>query len=184
MKILVTYAGTSGPVLSVADRITRVMTGLGADVTLLAMSAVTSVKGFSAVIAGSLEQGGRWIPEAMEFVRHNQAALNKKPFAIFTIVPSLGTDKGAESRMVIMQYTAHVRGMVHTISEGFFGGETVKKSKPQPGERSKHKLMILFSLLKDGDQRSHSEIEAWAAKLHEKLVQASDNSSKRPVHGL
>ena len=184
MKILVTYAGTSGSSVSVAERITRVMTGLGADVTLLAMSAVTSVKGFSAVIAGSLEQGGRWIPEAMEFVRHNQAALNKKPFAIFTIVPSLGTDKGAESRMVIMQYTAHVRGMVHTVSEGFFGGETLKKTIPQPGERSKHKLMILFSVLRDGDQRSHSEIEAWAAKLHEKLTQAAKSGVKSPAHGL
>lgn len=170
MKILVTHAGMSGPAAIVAERITRVLTGLGADVTLLPMSGVATVKGFTAVVAGCLEQGGSWVPEAMEFVRRNQALLNKKPFAIFTIIPALSSERGAESRMVIMQYTAHVRGMVHTVSEGFFGGEVEGKDTPQPGERSKFKLRLLLGLLRESESRSNSEAETWAAKLHEKLV--------------
>ncbi|MDX9772618.1 MAG: flavodoxin domain-containing protein [Bacteroidales bacterium] len=183
MKILITCAGITGPAASAADRIARVMTGLGDDVVVKPMSAVSAVKGFSAVIAGCLEQNGEWVPEAMEFVRRNQGLLNRKPFAIFTIVPLLDTKKGAESRMVVMQYTAHVRGMVHTVSEGFFSGETVKKDKSQPGERSKFKLMILLSLLKEGDHRIHSEIEVWAAKLHEKLIRDASPAAKSPAHG-
>ena len=170
MKILVTHAGTSGLSASVAERVARVLTGLGAEVTLRPMSGVTTVKGFSAVIAGCQEQGGGWVPEAMEFVRRNQSALGKKPFAIFTVIPSLGTDKGAESRMVIMQYTAHVRGMVHTVSEGFFSGETENRGAPQPGERSKFKLRLLLGLLREVETRSNSEIETWSAQVHEKLV--------------
>ncbi|HCM59558.1 MAG TPA: hypothetical protein DIS74_04135, partial [Bacteroidales bacterium] len=73
MKILVTYAGMTGPAADAAGRVVRVMTGLGAEVTLRPMSGVTTVKGFSAVVAGCLEQGGGWVPEAMEFVRRNQS---------------------------------------------------------------------------------------------------------------
>jgi len=170
MKILVTHSGISGPAAVVAERIARIMTGLGADVTLQPMTGVTTVKGFSAVVAGCQEQGGGWVPEAMEFVRHNQSVLNKKPFAIFTVIPSLAAEKGAESRMVIMQYTAHVRGMVHTISEGYFSGEAESKEVAQPGERSKFKLRLLLGLLREAEGRSHSEAETWAAQLHEKLV--------------
>lgn len=182
MKILITYAGRTGVAAGVAERIAGVMTGLGAEVSILSMNAVTTVKGFSAVIAGSLEQSGGWLPEAMEFVRWNQAALNKKPFALFTVIPSLATEKGAESRMVIMQYTAHVRGMVHPVSEGFFSGESMKKEKTQPGERSKFKLRILLGLLREGESRAH-EVETWAAKLYDKLLLSSDPGAKTMVHG-
>ncbi len=170
MKILVTHAGMSGPAAVVAERIAGVLAGLGADVKLLPMSGTTTVKGFSAVVAGCQEQGGGWVPEAMEFVRRNHAALNKKPFAIFTLIPSLGSARGAESRMVIMQYTAHVRGVVHTVSEGFFGGETDRKEDSHPGDRSRFKLRLLLGLLRETEARSQSEIETWAAQLHEKLT--------------
>lgn len=183
-KILITYAGSAGPLAGVAARIARVMTGLGAEVKLVPMNGVSSVKGFTAVIAGSTGQGGGWVPEAMEFVRRNQRLLSKKPFALFTVIPALASERGAESRMVIMQYTAHVRGMVHPVSEGFFSGDTEQKKEDHPGDRSKFKLRILLGLLKEGDYRSHGEIETWAAKLHDKIIQASANGAKSPVHGL
>jgi menaquinone-dependent protoporphyrinogen oxidase len=183
MKILVTYAGSAGSAANVADRIARVMTGLGVEVTLLPMTAVSTVKGFSAVIAGSIEKGGGWVPEAMEFVRRNQGLLNKKPFALFTVIPSLASEKGAESRMVIMQYTAHVRGMVHPVTEGFFSGEAERKKEASPGERSMFKLRVLLGLLKEGD-RSQGEIETWAARLHEKLLRTSGKGVKGLTHGL
>ncbi len=183
MKLLITFAGSAGPLAGVADRIGRVMNGLGAEVTILPMTCVDSVKGFTAVIAGSMEKGGSWVPEAMEFVRRHQGPLNRKPFALFTVVPSLASEKGAESRMVVMQYTAHVRGMVHTVSEGFFNGADEQSKEPHPGERSKFKLRVLLGLLREGD-RNHGEIETWAAKLHEKLVQLSGHGAKRPVHGM
>ncbi len=182
MKILVTYAGSAGVTSSVAERIARVMTGLGAEVTLLPMSGVRTVKGFSGVVAGSLEHGRGWLPEAMEFIRVNQALLKKKPLALFTVIPALGSEKGAESRMVVMQYTAHVRGMVHPVSEGFFSGEGIRGQQAEPGERSKFKLRILLGLLRDAESRSH-EAETWAARLHDKLLQVTGKGTAGPVHG-
>ena len=62
MKILVTCAGMTGPAADAAERIVKVMAGLGAEVTLKPMSGVASVKGFSAVVAGCLEQGEDGFP--------------------------------------------------------------------------------------------------------------------------
>ena len=89
MKILITYAGTTGTAAGVAERVARVMTGLGAEVTVSPMSGVVTVKGYSAVVAGCLEQGGRWVPEAMEFVRNNQSALNERILRFSLLFPRL-----------------------------------------------------------------------------------------------
>ncbi|MBK7488483.1 MAG: hypothetical protein IPI74_01430 [Bacteroidales bacterium] len=46
MKILVTHAGTSGQAAGMAERVARVLTGLGADVTVRPMSGCGNGKGF------------------------------------------------------------------------------------------------------------------------------------------
>ncbi len=172
MKILVTFSGSEGLAANVAGRVADILTGLGADVSLKAMNAVQAVRGYSAVIAGSVEQGGRWVPEAMEFVRRFQGALSAKLFSIFTVIPSLSKEQGVESRMVVMQYTAHVRGMVLPVSEGFFSGITPAAESHKPGERSRFKLRLLLGFLADGESRGESEIETWTMQLHDKLVKA------------
>lgn len=141
--------------------------------TVLPMHRVASLKGYSVVVAGSIEHGGSWLPEALEFVRRNQLQLARKQFAIYTVIPALAGAKGAETRMVVMQYTAHVRGMVHPVSEGFFSGEPGSREEVSPGERSRFKLRLLLGLLREGETRSQSEAEMWAARLHDKLSKAS-----------
>ncbi|MGB8358318.1 MAG: flavodoxin domain-containing protein [Bacteroidales bacterium] len=174
MKILVTYAGSGGLAAGTAERVGKVLSGLGESVTLMPMSGVTTLKGYAAVIAGSVEHAGSWVPEAMEFVRRSQSALKEKAFAIFTVCTELTPDKGAEAHMVIMQWTAPVRALAHPVSEGFFTAENVKKKESQPGEKSRFKLNILFGILKESDLRHQQvAIETWATKLHEKLAQSS-----------
>jgi hypothetical protein len=171
MKILVTFAGSTGPAMQVAERIAAVLTGLGETVTVLPMKSVESLKGYYAVVAGSIEHAGHWLPEALDFIRRYQGVFWAKPLAIFTVCPSLGSEKGAESRMVVMQYTAPVRSMAHPVSEGFFPDEITQDNKTRPGERSSFKLGILFGVLREPDHRNHAAIEAWTTRLHEKLAQ-------------
>jgi hypothetical protein len=173
MKILVTYSGSGGLTAAVAERIGRVLSGLGETVTILSMNGVTTLIGYKAVVAGSIEQAGHWTPEALDFVRRYQGVFWTTKLAIFTVCPSLGSDKGAESQMVVMQYTAPVRAMAHPLSEGFFSDEVDIKKDVKPGERSKFKLSLLLGLLKENDHRNQAAIETWATKLHEKLAQAS-----------
>jgi len=175
MEILVTYAGSGGLAAGAAERMGKVLTGLGESVTALPMSSVTKLTDYEAVIAGSVEHAGSWVPEAMEFVRRSQSALKGKAFAIFTVCTEMTTDKGAEAHMVIMQWTAPIRSLVHPVSEGFFTVEQVMKKEAKPGERSRFKLNILFGILKESDLRhQQSSIETWATKLHEKLAQSSE----------
>ena len=136
------------------------------------MSGVTTLIGYKAVVAGSIEQAGHWTPEALDFVRRYQGVFWTTKLAIFTVCPSLGSQKGAESHMVVMQYTAPVRAMAHPLSEGFFSDEVDAKRETKPGERSKFKLSILLGLLRESDHRNHAEIETWATRLHEKLAQS------------
>ena len=172
MKILVTYSGSGGLTAAVAERIEKVLSGLGEIVTLLPMSGVETLIGYKAVVAGSIEQAGHWTPEALDFVRRYQGVFWTTKLAIFTVCPSLGAEKGAESRMVVMQYTAPVRAMAHPLSEGFFSDQVEPLKDTKPGERSKFKLSILLGLLKESDHRNQAEIETWATKLHEKLLQS------------
>ena len=183
MKILITYAGSGGLSAGAAERVGKVLCGLGESVTLLPMNGVKTIRGFEVVIAGSVEHAGNWVPEAMEFVRRYQNGLREKAFAIFTVCTGLSGDKGAESQMVIMQWTAPVRALAHPVSEGFFTVENVQKKNIQPGERSKFKLSILLGILKDSDHRHQAAIETWATKLHEKLAQGTGLKSRGAVHG-
>jgi menaquinone-dependent protoporphyrinogen oxidase len=178
MKILVTFAGSTGPTVKVAGRIAEVLTGLGETVTVLPMNSVESLKGYHAVVAGSIEQAGHWLPEALDFIRRYQGVFWSKPLAVFTVCPSLGSEKGAESRMVVMQYTAPVRSMTHPVSEGFFSDEIAQSKGIRPGERSRFKLSILMGILKEPDHRNHAAIEAWSTKLQEKLLHSTAPKAK------
>lgn len=178
MKILVTYSGSGGLTAEVAERMGKVLSGLGEVVTVLPMSGVTTLIGYKAVVAGSMEQAGHWTPEALDFVRRYQGVFWTTQLAIFTVCPSLGSDKGAESHMVVMQYTAPVRAMAHPVSEGFFSDEIEPKKDTKPGERSKFKLSILLGLLKESDHRNQAAIETWATKLHEKLALGPEPKAK------
>ena len=185
MKILVTYAGSGALAAGTAERVGRVLSGLGEIVTVLPMSGVTTLIGYDAVVAGSIEQAGQWTPEALDFVRRYQGVFWTEQLAIFTVCHSLGSDKGAESRMVVMQYTAPVRAIAHPVSEGFFSDEIDPDKDTKPGERSKFKLNILFGILKESDLRhQQAAIETWATKLHDKFAHGMQSGAKSSVHGV
>ena len=44
---------------------------------------------YSAVVAGSAIRGGKWLPEAMQFVQAQRAALAQKRLAVFLVCMTL-----------------------------------------------------------------------------------------------
>lgn len=169
MNILVTFASSAGPVISVAGRIGEALSGLGEKVTVIPMNSVTDPGRYDVIIAGSSIRGDKWLPEAMEFIRRNQAVLLEKDFAIFTVCEALAEERGAEFRMVIQQWTAPVRALVHPVREAFFDGRDDRREEPAPGEKSRFKLRILLDALKDSDHRHRAVVESWSVQLHERL---------------
>ena len=76
---------------------------------------------YRAVVAGSAIQGGRWLPEAMQFIHTHQAALAQKPFAAFLVCMTLAM-KNDKYREHVANWLKPVRALVKPVSEGLFAG--------------------------------------------------------------
>lgn len=168
-KILVTYASRAGSTAGVAEKIGKILSDLGEVAEVKPMNEVTDINGYDAVVAGSPVQANQWLPEAMEFMRRNQAVLAVKPFASFTLCMTLVIKKGEEYRPAVSGWIAPVRSLVRPVSEGIFAGVLDLKKVPGAGDRLKFKLSILFGVWPEGDFQNWYEIEKWAAGLPELL---------------
>lgn len=164
-KILVTYASRLGATTGVARAIARTLVESGAQVDMLLMENVKEIGPYRAVVAGSAIRGGEWLPEALQFVRANQAELNKKPFAVFLVCMTLAMPSGEKYRAHVSSWLEPVRSLVRPVSEGLFAGSLDIKRVESFGDRLKFRLSVLFRVWKEGDHRDWSAIRAWAAGL-------------------
>jgi menaquinone-dependent protoporphyrinogen oxidase len=80
-KVLVTFSTRTGSTKDVAVCIREKLSDLGEVVDVAHMNEVTDLSQYSAVIAGSAIQAGKWLPEAMSFIQTHQHELNNKHFA-------------------------------------------------------------------------------------------------------
>jgi menaquinone-dependent protoporphyrinogen oxidase len=165
-KILVAYASKSGSTVQIAETIGKSLSDKGATVDVRPIKMVTSLDGYRAVVIGSGIRMGSWLPEAVDFVKKNQAKLSQVPTAFFS-VHLQNLDDAAESRTKREAYTAPVRQIVNPKVEGFFAGKMEFA-----------KLSFLESLIskalnaKEQDLRDWNKIRAWAENAYPTLAVA------------
>jgi menaquinone-dependent protoporphyrinogen oxidase len=119
--------------------------------------------GYRAVLIGSAVQYGTWLPEAVEFVRANQAALKQVPVALFSVHIRNQGDDGA-SRRERLAYLDEVRPLVQPVDEAFFAGRF---------NRSGAALMLpglVARFIPDLDFRNFAKIRAWAESTVPRLT--------------
>ena len=75
-----------------------------------------------AVVLGSAIRMGNWLPEAVDFVKANQAALNALPTALFT-VHMLNTGDDEASRAARAAYLDAVRPLLNGVETAYFEGQ-------------------------------------------------------------
>ena len=92
--ILVTYSTRTGSTKGVSEFIGKTLTVLGESVDVLPMNEIDNLSHYSAVIAGSAIQSGKWLPEASEFIITHKNELNKMPVAAFLVCMTLAMPKG------------------------------------------------------------------------------------------
>ena len=78
-KILVAYASRTGSTAEVAEAIGQTLAESGAQVDVLPVQDIKDLAPYRAVVAGSAIRGGKWLPEALQFMQTYQAALAQKP---------------------------------------------------------------------------------------------------------
>ncbi|MHB1005893.1 MAG: flavodoxin domain-containing protein [Chloroflexota bacterium] len=72
-------------------------------------------------MAGSAIRGGKWLPEAMQFMHTHQASLARKPFAAFMVCITMGSPN-PKFREGVTAWMEPVRALVRPVSEGLFAG--------------------------------------------------------------
>lgn len=164
-RILVTYASRAGSTAAVAEAIGQTLAQDGAEVDVLPMDAVQDLASYQAVVAGSAIQDSQWLPEALQFVRKNRAALAQRPFAAFLVCMTLSMPEAEAYRQSVAGWMAPVRRMVRPVSEGYFAGVLDLKKIPSLTDRMKFHMSIATGVWEEGDHRNWQAIEAWAQAL-------------------
>lgn len=121
-RILVTYATRAGSTVEVAAAIGEAIITRGFEVDVKPVKEKPSLNGYQAVLVGSAIRMGNWMPEAIEFVKVNQGALNQMPVALFT-VHMLNREDDEESRANRLAYLKDVRPLLKPAEEVFFAGK-------------------------------------------------------------
>ena len=102
-RILITYATKAGSTVDIAVAIGQTLYARGFLVDVKPVKENPVLKGYQAVLMGSAIRMGSWLPEAVDFVKTNQQALNKMPVALFT-VHMLNTGEDDASRTARLAY--------------------------------------------------------------------------------
>jgi menaquinone-dependent protoporphyrinogen oxidase len=106
---------------------------------------------------GSAIRMGSWLPEAVDFVTKNQAALNKMPTAFFVVSGYL-RENTPEVRAKVSAFLDPVRAIMKPGKEGLFAGK-MDYSKISFLDRTIAKMVKSV----EGDWRKWDEIRTWAA---------------------
>ncbi|HZW04910.1 MAG TPA: flavodoxin domain-containing protein [Anaerolineaceae bacterium] len=170
-KILVTYASRSGSTAGVAEAIGKTLAEAGADVDVRPVEAVSDLSPYTSVVAGSAIQGGKWLPEALDFVRTHRAELARKRFAAFLVCITLSMQGGEQYRSHADTWHDPVRALVRPVSTEVFAGALEFSKMPRTfNAQIGMRLPVLFGMWKTGDHRDWRKIRAWAERLRPLLV--------------
>jgi len=165
-RILIAYGTRCGSTGGVAEAIGQVFSTAGAAVDVRLVKDVNDLGPYQAVIVGSAIRMGKWLPEAVDFVKTHQDRLSRVPVAYFTVCLGMKDDT-PENRHKASGYLDPVRKQspqVKPADIGLFAGAVDYK-----------KLSFAYSLIlkakgaPEGDFRNWEAIRNWAAGVRPAL---------------
>lgn len=163
-RILVTYSTRTGSTKGISEAIAKTLSEMGENVDTIAMKDVKDLAKYKSVIAGSAIQAGKWLPDAIEFIKINKSILNEKPFAAFQVCMTLAMSKGETYRDHVISWMEPVRQLVKPVSEGFFSGTLNISKIPSFGDRLKFRVSVISGVWKEGDHRDWEKVQTWTRK--------------------
>ncbi len=160
-RVLVGYATGTGATTGVAQAIGEVLAERGYTVDVKPVTERPDVSGYDAVLLGSAVNGGKWLPEAVQFAELNASALGTVPTAIFSVhIMNLGDDEKATRKR--RAYTTAVRAVISPAAEAFFAGKGPEAVETSLIARWAFKA---FGGGGEGDCRDWDAIKDWARQV-------------------
>lgn len=163
-RILVAYASGLGSTAEIAVEIGKTLAAQGFPVDVRPILENPQIADYQAVLLGSAVRYGNWLPEAVEFVRTNQQALNDVPVALFTVhITNLGNDPA--SLQARHAFVDQVRALLHPVDEAFFAGRFDRRGAALLLPN------VLARLTPKMDFRDFKKVKVWAGNIHQSLFQ-------------
>lgn len=164
-RVLAAYATYAGSTIEVAFAISETLGEKGFLVDVKPIKENPPIDGYQAVLIGSAVQHAHWLPEAVDFIKANQSALNRLPVALFcTHIQNLEDDE--TSRGNRLAYLDEVRPLLQPVDEGFFAGKF---------DQCGAALLLpswLARFVPPLDFRNWEKIRAWAESIYPLLLQS------------
>ena len=158
-KVLVVYASKAGSTAEVAAAIGETISKNGFKVEVRPVKEVKDISQYQAVILGSAVRAGSLLPEAMQFIKNQQAALQQKSFSAFVVCLTMKDDT-PENRKTVSAYLDPLRALVKPSAEGLFAGQ-LNAARLNFLER----MMMKAMKAPEGDYRRWDEIQSWSGAL-------------------
>ena len=161
-RVLISYASRCGSTGGVAEAMGQVLWGMGASADIRLVGNVNDLSPYHAVIVGSAIRMGKWLPEAVGFVKDNRDILGRLPIAYFVVCLTM-KDNTAENRSTVMAYLDPVRKEapeIQPVAVGLF-----------PGALDFGKLSFMDTMMlkakgaSEGDYRDWPAVKAWASAV-------------------
>jgi menaquinone-dependent protoporphyrinogen oxidase len=173
-RVLVAYDTIHGSTAEVAERIGTELCARGLQADIRFVGNVENIDAYSAVILGSAIYEFRWLPDAMAFLKKNQASLSSLPVAYFIVCSALFQDTPENRDTVKESFIDPVLAEypdIKPLSIGLFGGAVdFKKEQYNLFEKIVLRILGLIAGFKDNaDWRNWEYISTWASEVGELL---------------
>ncbi len=158
-KVLITYASKYGSTAGVADAIGKELCSRGMTADVAQIKNVRNVGSYQSVVIGSAIYMGKWMSEAVDFVKSNKDSLRRVPVAYFLVCMTLAqpTEKKQAEVLSYMDPVLKAVPEIRPVGLGTFAGtldynnlswlnKKILKSKGTP----------------EGDFRDWNAIRTWA----------------------
>ncbi len=177
-RVLVTYASKYGSTGGIAEAIGRELCNPSVSTDVALIKNAVNLSSYRAVVIGSAIYMGKWMPEAVDFVKENKDYLRQVPVAYFLVCMTLAqpTEKNRTKVLSYMDPLLEAVPEIKPIGIGTFAGaldyknlswlnKKIMKSKGSP----------------EGDFRDWNAIRVWAREpVYSKLVLDREPRNKTP----
>lgn len=158
-RVLVTYASKYGSTGGVADVIGKELCSREVATDVVLIRNASNVSSYQGVVIGSAIYMGKWMSEAVDFVKKNKDILRQVPVAYFLVCMTLSrpTDKNRAEVLAYMDPILKAVPEIRPVGIGTFAGALDYNNLSWL-----YKKILKFKGAPEGDFRDWNAIRAWA----------------------